>query len=82
MNIENMLATLDGDTLFMGCDLVATARQSEKQVRLPFAQILKIKDNLVIEAFPFYFDTATINSVLSYRQDNVKDDAALNLRVR
>jgi len=32
MNIENMLATLDGDTLFMGCNLVATARLSEKEV--------------------------------------------------
>ncbi|MFE5318420.1 nuclear transport factor 2 family protein [Paenibacillus sp. NPDC056579] len=52
INIENMVATLDGDTLFMGCTLVAKARQSEKEVRLPFAQILKIKDHLVKEALP------------------------------
>jgi hypothetical protein len=72
MNIENMLATLDGDTLFMGCTLVATARLSEKEVRLPFAQILKMKDNLVIEAFPYYFDTALIKAVLGYNQNMVK----------
>jgi hypothetical protein len=65
MNIENMLATLDVDTLFMGYTLVATARLSEKEVRFPFAKILKMKDNLVIEAFPYYFDTALIKAVLS-----------------
>ncbi|MFB5760799.1 nuclear transport factor 2 family protein [Paenibacillus medicaginis] len=64
MNTENILATLDGDTLFMGCTLVARTRQSEIEVRLPFAQILKMKDGLVIEAFPYYFDTAMINAAL------------------
>ena len=68
MNVENMAATLDGDTLFMGCILVAKARQSEKEVRLPFAQILKIKDDLVIEAFPYYFDTALINAALGHSE--------------
>ncbi|MBW7454756.1 nuclear transport factor 2 family protein [Paenibacillus sepulcri] len=76
MNTENMLATLDGDTLFMGCTLVATARHSDIEIRLPFAQILKIKDNLVIEGFPYYFDTVAINTALGYNQDNVKEDIA------
>jgi len=66
MNVENMVATQDGDTLFMGGTLVATARQSEKEVRMPFAQILKLKDDLVIEAFPFYFDTALINAAIGH----------------
>ncbi|WP_163852804.1 nuclear transport factor 2 family protein [Paenibacillus elgii] len=72
MNVENMLATLDSDTLFMGGTLVAKARQTEKEVRLPFAQILKIKDKLVIEAFPYYFDTALINAALGHHSVNVK----------
>ena len=69
MSIENMTATLEGDTLFLGCTLVATARQTGTEVRLPFAEILKIKDNLVIEAFPFYFDTALINAVLDHNHE-------------
>lgn len=70
MNVENMVATLDGDTLFMGGTLVATARQSEKEVQLPFAQILKIKDDLVVEAFPYYFDTSLINAALGHSEIN------------
>lgn len=71
---ENMHATIDGDTLFMGCTLVATARHSGKEIRLPFAEILKIKDDLVVEAFPYYYDTVAVNTALGYSQDKVRED--------
>jgi ketosteroid isomerase-like protein len=66
MNVENMRATIDNDTLFMFCTLVTTARKSGKEVRQPFAEILKIKDGLVIEGIPFYYDTAAICTALDY----------------
>ncbi len=64
MNVEDMRATIDGDTLFMCCILVATARRSGKEVRQPFAEVLRIKDGLVIEGTPYYYDTAAICAAL------------------
>jgi ketosteroid isomerase-like protein len=66
MNVENMRATIDDDILFMCCTLVTTARKSRKEVRQPFAEILKIKDGQVIEGTPFYYDTAEICRALTY----------------
>ncbi len=64
INVEDMEATIDGDTLFMGGTLVATTRRSNKEIRQPFAQMLKIKNGLVVEGFPFYSDTAEIVAAL------------------
>lgn len=74
MTVENMRATIDGDTLFMSCTLVATARHSGQKIRQPFAQILTIKDGLVIEGFPYYFDTVEINVALGYKPDETKEN--------
>jgi ketosteroid isomerase-like protein len=64
INVEDMRATIDGETLFMFCTLVTTARKSGKEIRQPFAEVLKIKDGLVVEGTPFYYDTATICAAL------------------
>lgn len=72
MDVEDMQATIDGDTLFMSCTFVATARQTNTNVRLPFAEILKMKDGLVSEAFPFYYDTVAINRALDFSPVNPK----------
>lgn len=65
MNVENMSATIDGDTLFMCSTLVATARKSGIEIRQPFAEVLKIEGGLVIEGTPFYYDTAAICAALA-----------------
>jgi ketosteroid isomerase-like protein len=64
MDVENMRATTAGDVLFMCCTLVATARNSGERVRQPFAEVLKIRDGLVIEGTPYYYDTAAICAAL------------------
>lgn len=60
MTVEDMTATIDGETLFMSGTLVATARRSGREICQPFAQTLKLEDGLVIEGIPFYSDTARI----------------------
>jgi ketosteroid isomerase-like protein len=65
MSVENMRATLDGDTLFMCCTLIATARNSGKEIRQPFAEVLRIESGLVVEGTPYYYDTAAIGAALS-----------------
>jgi ketosteroid isomerase-like protein len=67
MNVENMRATTTGDVLFMCCTLVADARDSGEQIRQPFAEVLKIRDGLVIEGTPYYYDTAAICAALEGR---------------
>jgi O-6-methylguanine DNA methyltransferase len=64
INVENMRATIDGDTLFMCCTLVTTARNSGNGVRQPFSEVLKIKEGLVVEGTPYYYDTAAIIAAL------------------
>lgn len=64
MNVENMRATIDGDTLFMCCTLVATSRNTGKEIRQPFAEVLKIEGGLVVEGTPYYYDTAAIKAAL------------------
>lgn len=66
MDVEDMEATIEGDKLFMSCTFVATARQTGQTIRQPFAEVLKLKDDLVIEGFPFYFDTVAINAALGF----------------
>lgn len=73
MDVEDMRATIDGDTLFMGSTLVATARHSGQEIRQPFAEILKIKDGLVIEGFPYYSDTVMVNAALGFTPREAKD---------
>lgn len=65
MKVEDMRATIDGDTLFMCCTLVATARNSGKKIRQPFAEVLKIEGGLVVEGTPYYYDTAAICAALA-----------------
>jgi ketosteroid isomerase-like protein len=64
MTVEDMRAAIDGDTLFMSCTLVTTARKTGSKIRQPFAEVLKIKDGLVVEGTPFYYDTAAICAAL------------------
>jgi ketosteroid isomerase-like protein len=68
MNVENMRAMTARDMLFMCCTLVATARNSGEQIPQPFAEVLKIRDGLVIEGTPYYYDTAAICAALQSRR--------------
>ena len=64
MNVENMNATMDDRTIYMHCTLIVVARKSLVEVRQPFAEVLMLKDGLVIEGTPFYHDTEALNHAI------------------
>jgi ketosteroid isomerase-like protein len=64
LNVENTRATIDGDTLFMCGTLILVTRKSGKTIRQPFAEVLKIQDDLVIEGTPYYYDTSELCAAL------------------
>lgn len=61
---EDLRVFMVEDILFMFCTMIGQPRGSDQEIRQPFAQVLRIRDGLIIECTPFYFDTAAINSVL------------------
>ena len=72
MNVEHIRATIDDDTLFMCCTLVARSRNSGEEIRQPFAEVLRIESGLVIEGTPNYYDTAAINAALGHNSLGTK----------
>lgn len=65
MAIEDRSATLSGNTLYMRCELSLTARVTKITLAQPFAQVIRIADDRVVEATPFYFDTGALSAVLT-----------------
>ncbi len=57
MKVEGMQATIDGDTLFLTCIVIAKSRKSGMVIRQSFSEYLELKDDLVMKAVLFYFDT-------------------------
>lgn len=64
MRVENLEGVRTDDTVFMTCTLQMTSRVSGTTLRQPFAEVLRFKNELLIEGTPFYFDTAEIISAL------------------
>jgi ketosteroid isomerase-like protein len=70
VDIENIRATLDGDTLFMCCTLQATARNTGREIQQPVAEVLKINGGFILEGTPYYHDTAAICAALGGEYDS------------
>jgi ketosteroid isomerase-like protein len=51
---------VDGDVVITAVDLIATARPTGKQVKMPFRECFVLRDGLVVDLQPFYYDTAAI----------------------
>lgn len=66
MKVENLIAMSDNEKLLLSCSLTLVSRSSGEQITQPFSQYLELKNGLVVEATPFYFDTAQINEILKY----------------
>ena len=60
LNVEQLEATRNGDTVFMTCTIHLTSRATGVSITQPFAEVLRFKDDLLIEGTPFYYDTAEI----------------------
>lgn len=60
LRVEKLEATRDGDAVFMACTIHLTSRATGVSVTQPFAEVLRFKNDLLIEGTPFYYDTAEI----------------------
>jgi ketosteroid isomerase-like protein len=69
MKVEDMQAAINEDTTFLTCTLIAKTRSSGIVTRQPFSEYLKLKDDLVVKAIPFYYDTVAINQALEFNPD-------------
>jgi hypothetical protein len=66
MKVENVKATIDEESLFFNCTLSLVARDSDQVLIQPFSEYLRLQNGFIVEATPFYFDTAQINEVLKF----------------
>ena len=64
LKVEKLEATRDGDVVFMACTIHLTSRTTGASVTQPFAEMLRFKNDLLIEGTPFYYDTAEILSAV------------------
>ena len=60
LKVEHLEATRAGGTVFMTCTIHLTSRATGVSVTQPFAEVLRFKNDLLIEGTPFYYDTAEI----------------------
>ncbi len=60
MKVENLEAVRAGDTVFMTCTLHLTSRARGTTITQPFAEVLRFKDERLIDGTPFYYDTGEI----------------------
>jgi ketosteroid isomerase-like protein len=66
IKVEDMQTTIDDNSLFLTCTLIAKARKTGIEIRQPFSEYLELKDDLVVKAIPFYFDTVAIKEALDF----------------
>ena len=64
MSEEDLEALGSGDTVLMTCRLTLTARSNAVRITQPFAEVLRFRDNLLIDGTPFYHDTSAIMSAI------------------
>jgi ketosteroid isomerase-like protein len=58
--VDDLEATREGDTVFMACTLHLTSRATGATITQPFAEVLRFREERLIEGTPFYYDTAEI----------------------
>ena len=66
LKVEQLEATRDGDTVFMACTIHLTSRATGASITQPFAEVLRFKDDLLVEGTPFYYDTAAILAAIGH----------------
>jgi ketosteroid isomerase-like protein len=64
LKVEQLEATRECDVVFMTCTIHLTSRTTGVSVIQPFAEVLRFKDELLVEGTPFYYDTAEIVSAI------------------
>ena len=64
MKVENLEAVRAGDTVFMTCTLHLTSRTRGTTITQPFAEVLRFRDERLIDGTPFYYDTEEIAAAI------------------
>ncbi|MER9068671.1 nuclear transport factor 2 family protein [Mesorhizobium sp. M0902] len=62
--VEDLQVAQNDDTVFMSCSLSLTSRANGATIKQPFAEVLRFKDDRLIEGTPFYHDTSEILAIL------------------
>lgn len=60
VSVDSLEALGSGDTVMMTCKLTLTLRSSGVTISQPFAEVLRFRDDLLIDGTPFYYDTGVI----------------------
>jgi uncharacterized protein len=50
----------DGNTLVVLCELVVRSRARGIELRAPMVQVITVRDGLIVDFRPFYWDTAAV----------------------
>jgi ketosteroid isomerase-like protein len=59
---EDLHILSENDRIVMHCTLVGRIRSNQVEIRQPFAQVVRLKEGMIIECTPFYFDAFSIMS--------------------
>lgn len=62
--VENLQAAQNDCMVFMSCTLSLTSRANGATIKQPFAEVLRFKDDRLIEDTRFYHDTCEILAIL------------------
>lgn len=65
MKVEDLEAARDEELVYVRCRLTLTSRATGRSVSQPFAEVLRFRDDRLIEGTPFYFDTASLLETLA-----------------
>ncbi|RWM21482.1 MAG: nuclear transport factor 2 family protein [Mesorhizobium sp.] len=64
VTVEGLQAAQNDDMVFMSCTLSLTSRANGATIKQLFAEVLRFKDDRLIEGTPFYHDTSEILAIL------------------
>ncbi|RWO42010.1 nuclear transport factor 2 family protein [Mesorhizobium sp.] len=64
VTVESLQAAQNDDMVFMSCTLALISRANGATIKQPFAEVLRFKDDRLIEGTPFYYDTSEILAIL------------------
>lgn len=65
MAVEDLVAVRDGEVVFMSCTLRLVSRATGRSISQPFAEALRFREGRLLEARPFYFDTAALLATIT-----------------
>ncbi|WP_380163390.1 nuclear transport factor 2 family protein [Jannaschia sp. R86511] len=59
----------DGDTLVVLCDLVTRSRARGVDMHAPMVQVIQVRDGLIVDFRPFYWDTAAVAAACAHHDE-------------